>query len=126
MTPKKSPFSVKDRIMSFQHAFAGFKTLVKDEHNARVHLVVTSVVLFASLYFEISTTEWIVLILCVSSVITTEIINSAIENLADNISTDFHPLIKKAKDLGAAAVLLTSFSSLIIGGIIFVPKMINW
>lgn len=126
MTSKESPFSIRDRIKSFKHAFAGFKILLKEEHNARIHLTAAILVLLAGFYFEISPTEWIALTLCICGVITTEIINSAIENLADTITTEYHPLIKKAKDLGAAAVLLTSISSIIIGGIIFVPKIINW
>ncbi len=125
MDDKKPTFSIKNRLKSFKHAFNGFGILLREEHNARVHLAIASLVIIGAYYFNVSTTEWIVLILCMSSVITIEIINSAIENLADLVSEDFHPLIKKAKDLGAAAVLLTSFSAAIIGGIIFVSKIIE-
>ena len=81
MSSKK--FSLLDRIKSFGHAINGFRVLFKEEHNARVHLVVTIVVLSLGAFFSISVSEWLIIILTIGFVFVTEILNTAIEDIAD-------------------------------------------
>jgi diacylglycerol kinase len=114
---------IKKRIESFSYAFQGFRTLLQDEPNARIHTMATVTTVSLGFYLQISKAEWIAIIFAIAMVISAEIFNSAIENLADLISKDFHPLIKKAKDLAAAGVLICAIGAFIIGGIIFVPKL---
>jgi len=121
----KQGFSVKKRISSFGYAFNGFKILFKEEHNARIHLIVSVFVIAAGLFFDITATEWLFIIFAIALVFSLEIINSALENLADAVSQDYNELIKKAKDLSAAAVLLSATASVVIGIIIFLPKILN-
>ena len=123
MSPQK--FSISKRIKSFKHAFNGLGILLKEEHNARIHLAAVVVVTIAGFYFKIAAMEWVTLVLVMGIVISMEIINSFIENLCDFVSPNKHELIKKVKDLAAAAVLVSAFSALIIGLIIFVPKILN-
>lgn len=122
---KPQKFSLTNRIKSFKHAFNGLAVLFKEEHNARIHLVAAVVVTMAGFYFEITAMEWVTLVLTMGVVISMEIINSSIENLCDFVSPNKHDLIKKVKDLAAAAVLVSAFSALIIGLIIFFPKILT-
>lgn len=80
---KNQKFSLQDRIKSFTYAFNGFKILLIEEHNARIHVVAAIVTVIAGFYFDISTVEWMIILLCIGAVIALEIVNSAIENLAD-------------------------------------------
>ncbi|MEM8967114.1 MAG: diacylglycerol kinase family protein [Bacteroidota bacterium] len=121
MSSKK--FSLLDRIKSFGHAINGFRVLFKEEHNARVHLVVTIVVLSLGAFFSISVSEWLIIILTIGFVFVTEILNTAIEDIADFISPQRDARIKRIKDLGAAAVLLSAVTAVVIGIIIFLPKI---
>ncbi len=122
---KREKFSIKKRIKSFRYAINGLKILIKEEHNARVHLFGAIVAISIGLFFGISSNEWLSVILVIGLVIILEIINSSIENIADFISPDYHEMIKKIKDLSAAAVLIGAITALIIGMIIFIPKIIT-
>ncbi|MDR0505422.1 MAG: diacylglycerol kinase family protein [Dysgonamonadaceae bacterium] len=117
-------FSIRKRLVSFKYAFSGLKILLKEEHNARIHLFIALFVLVAGIVFRISMYEWIVIFLCIGGVFALELINSAIENIADFVSPEKHETIKKIKDLSAAAVLTGAMISFIAGIIIFIPKII--
>ena len=122
---EQKKFSIKDRFKSFSYAFNGLKLLLKEEHNSRIHLAITITVLILSILLKISTTEWLFVILLIGFVFVTEILNSAIENLADFVSPEKNNLIKKVKDLAAAGVLLSAVTALIVGIVIFLPKIIE-
>ncbi|MCL2652025.1 MAG: diacylglycerol kinase family protein [Candidatus Azobacteroides sp.] len=116
-------FSWAKRLASFQYAFNGLKILIREEHNARIHLFVACCVLIAGVLLKISAVEWIVVIFCIGWVIALELINSVIENIADFITKEKNETIKKIKDLSAGAVLIAAIASAIIGLIIFLPKI---
>ncbi len=120
---KNQKFSVSQRLKSFSYAFNGLKILLREEHNARIHLLATTLVVIAGVVLKISTVEWIAIVFAIGFVITTEIINSSIENIADFISLGKNEKIKKIKDLAAAGVLVSAATALIIGLIIFIPKL---
>ncbi len=122
---KEQKFSIMNRIRSFFPAFNGLKILIKEEHNSRIHLVATILALIASILFKISAIEWIAVIFAIGLVFVSEIINSAIENMTDFVSPGKNETIKKIKDLAAAGVLISSLTSLIIGLIVFLPKVIK-
>ncbi len=122
MTKSNQSFSILNRIKSFKYAFAGLKTLLKEEHNSRIHLLATVCVISAGFFFKTSPDEWIYIIIAIGFVVVSEIFNSAIENIADFISPKKDERIKKIKDLSAAAVLISAITALIIGLIIFLPK----
>jgi diacylglycerol kinase len=125
MTKKQEKFSLKKRFMSFKYAFNGLKILIREEHNSWIHLFITVCVLTAGFVFKISTVEWIIVVFCIGLVIALELINSAIENIADFVSPEKHETIKKIKDLAAGAVLVSAIASAIIGLILFLPKIIG-
>jgi undecaprenol kinase/diacylglycerol kinase (ATP) len=120
---KSQKFSIKKRLKSFSYAFSGLKTAVKEEHNARIHLVAAVAVVAFAFFFELNSYEWIAIIFAIGFVFAMELINSAIENTADFISLKKHDTIRKIKDLSAAAVLISALTALAVGLIIFLPKI---
>jgi diacylglycerol kinase len=115
---------LKKRIYSFRYAFEGIYDLFAHHPNAQVHLFASITVLTAAFIFPLSKIEWCLVIICVGIVVAAEAFNTAIEYLVDWISPDIHPAAKKIKDMGAAGVLLTSFSAVGVGLFIFLPKII--
>lgn len=122
---KHRKFSLSNRLKSFSYAFNGLKILIKEEHNARIHLFVAIVVVMAGFVFKISVNEWFAVLFAIGFVMTVEIINTAIENMADIVSPEKDKRIKKIKDLSAAAVLISALTALVIGLIIFIPKILD-
>lgn len=121
---KNKNFSVKARIHSFGYAFKGIVTLLRNEHNARIHLCAAFCTVTAGWFFNITTTEWMMVIFAIGFVFSAEAVNSAIEYLADTISPEQNDLIGKAKDIAAAAVLFAAIAAAIIGCLIFIPHII--
>lgn len=125
MKDKQNTNNVFKSIKSFRYAFDGLKTLWREEHNFHIHILAAVIVIFLGIIFQISTFEWIAAILAIGVVFIAEIINTSIENLADFVHPEKHLHIKKIKDLAAAAVLISAFSALIIGMLIFLPKILD-
>ena len=119
-------FSLVNRFKSFTYAWSGIKELLRTEHNTWIHLFLTIIAVILALVFNIAIGEWTALIICMTMVWTAEIFNTCIKKLLDFISTDRHPQIKNIKDMAAAAVLMASWAAIIIGAIIFIPKIFVW
>lgn len=120
---KNNPYKNRTFLDSFRYAFQGVYTVFQEERNMRFHVLSTVAVLFVSLFLSLTLTEWLWILLVCFLVLVMEIWNTVAENLVDLVSPDFHPLAKKVKDMAAAAVLLTSLFSLIVGAIILFPKI---
>lgn len=116
-------FSLRKRLNSFKYAFNGLRILFNEEHNARIHLLATLLVIFLGFFYKISNLEWVSILLSIGLVFSMEIINTAIENLADFVSPERNEKIKKVKDLAAAGVLVSAVVALFVGLLIFVPKL---
>jgi diacylglycerol kinase len=111
---------------SFYFAYKGIADLFSGRHpNAIFHLLAVVVVCIAGFSFGLSTSEWLVIVLCFVIVITLEAVNSAVEYVVDLASPDYHKFAEKAKDMAAGAVLLAAIGSVIIALIIFLPKIIS-
>jgi len=117
---------MKKRIKSFYYAGKGIKNLIKKESNARLHIVATILVISAGIIFNVSTIQWIIIILCIGAVFTTEALNTAIERLVDLVSPEYNKLAGEVKDIAAGAVLICSIAAAIAGLLIFIPKIINY
>ena len=122
---KQQKFSILKRLKSFKYAYNGLRILIKQEHNARIHLLVAICVTIAGIFYKVSIYEWIAILFSIGMVISFEIVNSTIENIADFISPERHTKIKTIKDLSASGVLISTIAALIIGLIIFIPKIFN-
>ncbi|NDV96233.1 diacylglycerol kinase family protein [Dysgonomonas sp. 521] len=116
-------FSFKKRSKSALYALNGLRILFSEEHNSRIHTAIVVAVVIAGFLLKISNTEWLVICILIGMVFSLEIMNSAIENLCDYISPQWHEMIKKVKDLAAAAVFVASVISVVCGAIIFLPKL---
>jgi len=106
-------------IRSFGYAFNGLLVALKEQSNLRIHIFVAVVVIVAGLYFRITSTEWIVVWMVISLVISLELVNTSIEYLTDLVTKERSPLAGKVKDISASAVLFASIIAVIIGITIF-------
>jgi len=120
------PFSMLGRLRSFKYAFQGIGTIMRTQHSAWLHALATTGVIVVGLLFGISGPEWCWIILAIMGVWTAEALNTAFELLCDVASPEFHPLVKKATDAAAGAVLISAVGSAIIGLCILVPHAMRF
>ena len=118
------PIDIFKAVRSFRYAGAGIYSLFRYENNARIHLMACIAVVIAGVFFQISSTEWCLIVIQIALVWAGEAFNTAIEKLADLVSAEYHPVIKVVKDTAAAGVLLLAISAVIVGSVIFIPKLI--
>jgi diacylglycerol kinase len=118
-------FSFMSRLQSFRYAIDGFKSLLRNEHNSRIHLIAAATAILSGIILKINLTEWAILILVIGIVFITELLNSSIESLADFIEPQRNDFIKKAKDYAAAAVLISALIAIAAGVLIFIPKLLH-
>ncbi len=111
------------RAAAFGHAFRGVGMALRSELHLQFHAVATAVVLGAGFYFDLRPTEWALVALAVAGVWAAELFNTAIEALTNLASPGYHPLAGRAKDIAAAAVLLAALGALVVGGLVFGPKI---
>lgn len=112
-------------LRSFAFAGKGILYTFKEGRNFKVQLGFAAAALGLCALLSVSPTEWIVVILCIATVLGSECLNTAIEAAVDLSSPDIHPLAGAAKDCAAGGVLLASAASLVIGLIIFLPRLWN-
>ena len=120
---QREKFSLRKRLKSFIYAFNGLRLLFKEEHNARIHLVAALCAAVLGCFLALSNLEWAALSLVIGAVFAAELINSAIENLADYLAPEKHETVKKVKDMAAAAVLVLAVVAVVVGCLIFLPKI---
>lgn len=108
----------------FAVAINGIIKVFKDESSFRYQFMVFVLAIILSIFFEISASQWILIIICAMIVFVLEIMNTAIENIIDLISPDFNVKAGMIKDISAGAVLVASIGSVVIGMIIFIPKIL--
>ncbi len=118
----KKALSYKRLSRSFGFAIAGFKKSFKEEANMKIHVLVSLLVIMSGFLFKVSALEWIVLLFAIGLVIGAELLNTAIENLVDLVSTAHSEQAGLIKDVSAAFVMILAIVAAIIGLIIFVPK----
>jgi diacylglycerol kinase len=123
MEKPSNQFSISARLKSFRYAVQGFLYIIQYEHNARIHLFISGVVLIMGFLLHIRRLEWVLVLLCMGFVLTAEMINTTIEKLSDIVSPHKNDQIRVIKDISAAVVLLSSFIAMLAGLIIFVPYL---
>ncbi len=112
-----------ERLRSIKFSFRGIGFLIKTESSIKVQLCAAIIVTIAGFYFEISTTEWLFQILIIGLVLVAETLNTGIEKLADFVHPDYHKKIGFIKDVSAGSAGIAAIISLIIAGIIYIPKI---
>lgn len=111
-------------LKSFKYAFTGIGDLARTENNFRVHLLAFLIVILTSFTLRINKKEWLIIVFLIGFVLTAEAFNTAIEKICDFIHPELHPKIGKIKDIAAGGVLIAVLTAVVIGLIIFVPKII--
>jgi undecaprenol kinase len=108
----------------FSHAFRGVYVFWQTTRNLKIHLFFGLLAVFMGFYFCISAMEWVALVLVIGLVLITEALNTALEIDMDLTSPKYHPFARDTKDVAAGAVLLSSVTAIVVGGIIFIPKIL--
>ena len=118
-------FTFSGRIRSIKFALEGILLVLKSQQNAWIHFVATASVVLGGLIFEITATQWAIIILAIAIVWVAEALNTAFELLCDVTNPEFHPVVKKAKDVSAGAVLISAVGAVIVGLIVFIPYVLR-
>jgi diacylglycerol kinase len=122
---QKKDFSLTSRLKSIGPAFHGIGTMLKYEHNTRIHILILILVIVAGILFQISATDWMAILFVSGLVFASECFNTAVEYLSDMITDERNENIRRAKDVAAAGVLISSAVSAMAGLIIFIPELLE-
>jgi diacylglycerol kinase (ATP) len=117
---------IRRTLYSFRHAGRGFAWAVSSQANLRVHLVAAAVVLIAAIVLRFSVIELVALLLCFAIVIAAELFNTTLEVLIDYAWPEHHPMIGRAKDVAAAAVLVAAIGAAVVGVLLFGRHLFHW
>ena len=112
-----------NRIQSINYAIRGALLLLKREKSIQIQFIIAIIVTILGFYFKISTTEWIFQILAIGLVMSIEGINTALEELSDFVHPEHHKKIGSIKDIAAGAVFIAAIAAIIVGLIIYIPKI---
>lgn len=112
-------------IKSMGHAVDGIKYTTNHEKNFKIEILIALAVTIASYILKVSMLEWTILVLVIGMVLALEMVNTSIERCVDLVTKDYRELAKNAKDVAAGAVLVMSVFSVIIGILIFLPKILE-
>lgn len=121
---EKKAWNIVKRAQSFTHAFRGLRLFFMTTPNVWVHVLAAALVVLAGFYFEVSLFEWLALVLVIGFVFVAEAFNTAIEIDINLTSPEYHPYARDTKDVAAGAVLLAAFVALIVGLIVFLPRIL--
>lgn len=124
MTKKSFYKHLSKRVLSFKYAINGLYYAFKTQTNMQIHIVAMICVIIAGFYFQVSTVEWLFLTLAITLVLISEMVNTAIEETVNFIAPTYNTKAGIIKDVAAAFVLLSAIFAIIIGAIIFIPKLL--
>ena len=118
-SPLRSPL-----VQSFRFAFAGLAYCFRTQRNFRIHIAIGLLAVLAGVLLGLTWPEWAVIALLIVLVLAAEMVNTMVESLVDLVTTEYHPLAKVAKDVAAGIVLLTALGAIVVGLLIFGPKLL--
>src|SRR3569833_432811 len=117
-------FNLRKRLMSFVYAGRGVRQMLVTQHNAWLHMIASAIVVTLGLTFRITAAEWCWVVTAIIAVWTAESLNTAFEFLCDVTSPEFHPLVERAKDVAAGAVLIAAVGATVVGLLVFGPYLL--
>ena len=120
--PPNSAARSISRRASFGHAFRGLGVLLR-QPNARIHLLAGCVVVILGSWLQINANEWLAVLLAIGAVMGAEALNTALELAVDLVQPEWHELARDAKDVAAAGVLICSLAALVVGVVVFGPRL---
>jgi diacylglycerol kinase len=112
-------------IKSFTYAFRGLFKAFREEQNLQVQSTVAVIMIVLGIIFKINPLEWCILLIVITLVILMELVNSAVERIADALKPRIHVYVKEMKDIMAAAVMFAALLAVAVGIIIFLPHILN-
>jgi diacylglycerol kinase len=112
-------------IASFRFAFTGIAHAFRTQRNMQVHALITAVVIAVGVALQISMFEWAVLAVTIGLVFQAELMNTALEAIVDKASPERHPLAGVAKDCAAGAVFVAACAAVVVGVLIFAPRVLG-
>ena len=118
-------FNLNLFLASLRYASRGLIKTVRKEQNFRIHFIISIFVLFLAYYFRISSLEFIIILILISLVFILELFNTIFERFVDLLQPRIHHYAREIKDINAAIVLVVALTSLLVGLIIFLPKIFN-
>lgn len=122
---KSKKWKNKNLLQALKNAMQGIKYVFHNERNLKIQLVFAILAIAISVFLKLTHLEWTLLCLTIGMVLFAELVNTAIEIVLDLYSEKYNENIKNAKDISSGAVLLTSIMSVAIGGILWIPKILN-
>ena len=133
MPPPEDPIAPEDVQVgrakslwaSFGYAWAGLLYSLRTQRNFRIHIVAAILVIIAGLILSISILEWAIIAVVIVMVLAAEMANTVVEALVDMVTEKYHPLAKVAKDVSAGMVLLTAIGAVVVGVLVFFPKLLQ-
>ena len=111
----------KFHVLSFKFAFEGLVAALREEPNLKFHFLAGLLVIITAFLLKVSRGDWIILIFLIGFVICVELTNTAVEAVVDHVIQTNHPGAKLAKEISAAAVLVSAVTSVVIGLWIIFP-----
>lgn len=114
----------RSRVRSFGHAFQGWWYVLRTQRNAWLEVAIACGVFAVSAWLRLDALRWTIVVLTAALVFAAEFFNTAVEVIVDMVSPEHHPLAKIAKDVAAAAVLVTAFGAVIIGMLLMGPPVV--
>ena len=123
---KSPPTTKKHWTSKFRNAFRGLRVGIRGQSSFYIHIVATVLVVVFGTFLRVSPLEWCVLLLCIGSVMSAELFNSAFESIAKSITRDFDDDVRNALDIASAAVLLPAIIAAIVGASIFLFRFGLW
>lgn len=109
--------------IGFSYAIKGILRVAKSEWNFRFHILAMILVIFAGLFFRLVALEWVAIVFVIGMVLVAELFNSTIEKIIDYVKPEYHPAAAYIKDAAAGAVLISAMTAVVVGFIIFLPKI---
>ncbi len=113
-------------VMGFVDAWRGVRGVFKSERNFKIHCCAAVVVAVLGFFLRLCPLEWIVVVFACGLVMAAEVLNTAVEYLADAVHPEMDPGIRRAKDAAAGGVLIASVAAAAVGAIVFLPKLWEW
>ncbi|QQS50506.1 MAG: diacylglycerol kinase family protein [Bacteroidota bacterium] len=126
MQPKVNKKGIRHQLKSFRWAFQGLSEFFQIETKARIHLVASAIAVFTGAILSIEIKSWLFILLAIALVFMAEIINTALETVAETLPDNFDSKRKTIKDLGAGAVLISAAFALVTALLIFIPALKDW
>lgn len=110
----------------FSYAFRGLFISLKEERSLVIHLIFATLAIIIGIILQLAPVSWAILILTIGLVVSSELMNTAIENVVDMVAFKYNFNAKKIKDIAAAATLVLAVIAIVVGLLLFIPRIVTF